>query len=61
MRKRICRTVTLFLMTVLTTMSATQIMPVNAEEVQEHGALLVDNAGIREKEQYDPNQKCQIN
>ena len=49
MRKRICRTVTLFLVTVLTTMSATQIIPVNAEEVQEHGALLVDNAGILEK------------
>ena len=57
MRKRICRTVTLFLMTVLTTMSATQIMPVNAEEVQEHGALLVDNAGILEKEQYEELEK----
>lgn len=57
MRKRICRTVTLFLVTVLTTMSATQIMPVNAEEVQEHGALLVDNAGILEKEQYEELEK----
>lgn len=57
MRKRICRTVTLFLVTVLTTMSATQIIPVNAEEVQEHGALLVDNAGILEKEQYEELEK----
>ena len=57
MRKRICRTVTLFLVIVLTTMSATQIIPVNAEEVQEHGALLVDNAGILEKEQYEELEK----
>ncbi len=52
MRKRICKTVTLFLATVLMTASGMSV-----KAAQEQPALLVDEAGVLEKEQYEELEK----